>query len=103
VSHDAATILGLPSCCQLDIIRRVDAISSSPTPASQSMTDLLTEFAEVFTGLGRFPGQYHIVLADNAVPVIHPPRRVPLALQPKLKEALDAMEHNGIIVKRDEH
>jgi hypothetical protein len=102
VSHDAATILGLPSCCQLDIIRRVDAISSSPTPASQSTTDLLTEFAEVFTGLGRFPGQYHIVLADNAVPVIHPPRRVPLALQPKLKEALDAMERNGIIVKRDE-
>jgi hypothetical protein len=100
VSHDAATILGLPSCCQLDIIRRVDVISSSP--ASQSTTDLLTEFAEVFTGLGRFPGQYHIVLADNAVPVIHPPRRVPLALQPKLKEALDAMERNGIIVKRDE-
>jgi hypothetical protein len=102
VPHDAATILGLPTCCQLDIIRRVDAISASPTPASQSTTGLLTEFAEVFTGLGRFPGQYHIVLADNAVPVIHPPRRVPLALQPKLKAALDNMERDGVIIKRDE-
>jgi hypothetical protein len=49
VPHDAATILGLPTCCRLDIIRRVDAISASSTPASQSTTGLLTEFAEIFT------------------------------------------------------
>ncbi|GFS99975.1 uncharacterized protein TNCV_4196551 [Trichonephila clavipes] len=35
----------------------------------------------------EFPNEpYHITLKDNAVPVISPPRRVPLALQPKLKK-----------------
>ncbi|GFW49033.1 transposon Ty3-I Gag-Pol polyprotein [Trichonephila clavipes] len=35
----------------------------------------------------------------NAVPVIHPPRRVPLALQPKLKSTLDILEKEGIVSK----
>ncbi len=97
VSHNAATILGLPSCRQLDIIRRVDTVS-----ASTAKSDLLSEYSEVFSGLGRFPGTYHIVVSESAVPVIHPPRRVPLALQPKLKATLEAMERNGVIVKREE-
>ncbi|GFX79983.1 transposon Ty3-I Gag-Pol polyprotein [Trichonephila clavipes] len=41
----------------------------------------------------------HITLKDNAVPVIHPPRRVPLALQPKLKSTLDRLEKEGIVSK----
>jgi hypothetical protein len=97
VPHQAATILGLPSCRQLDIIRRVDIISSSSL-----QSDLLAEYADVFKGLGRFPGEHHIVLSDDAIPVIHPPRRVPLALQPKLKAALEQMERDGVIIKRDE-
>ncbi|GFY30688.1 uncharacterized protein TNCV_3118481 [Trichonephila clavipes] len=36
---------------------------------------------------------------DNAVPVIHPPRRIPLALQPKLKSTLDRLEKEGIVSK----
>ncbi|GFY00225.1 transposon Ty3-I Gag-Pol polyprotein [Trichonephila clavipes] len=53
------------------------------------------------TVLGReFPGvPYHITLKDNAVPVIHPPRRVPLDLQPKLKITLDRLEKEGILSK----
>ncbi|ESN90770.1 hypothetical protein HELRODRAFT_128197, partial [Helobdella robusta] len=31
-----------------------------------------------------------------------PPRRVPLALQPKLKQKLDSLLKNGIIEKKDE-
>jgi hypothetical protein len=101
VSHDAATIIGLPSCTQLDFIRRVDAVSAptSPTPPS---SDLLTAYSDVFGGLGRYPGEFHIVLREGAVPVIHPPRRVALTLQPRLKEALDNMERLGVISKRDE-
>ncbi|GFW99794.1 uncharacterized protein K02A2.6 [Trichonephila clavipes] len=36
---------------------------------------------------------------DNAVPVIQPPRRVPLALLPKLKSTLDRLEKEGIVSK----
>ncbi|GFT99883.1 uncharacterized protein TNCV_749341 [Trichonephila clavipes] len=35
----------------------------------------------------------------NAVPVIHTPRRVPLASQPKLKSTLDRLEKDGIVSK----
>ncbi|GFV13662.1 transposon Ty3-G Gag-Pol polyprotein [Trichonephila clavipes] len=35
----------------------------------------------------------------NAVPVIHPPRRVPLALQPKLKSTLFRLEKEVIVSK----
>ncbi|GFT92941.1 transposon Ty3-I Gag-Pol polyprotein [Trichonephila clavipes] len=51
-------------------------------------------------GVGEFPNEpYHITLKDNAVPVINPPRRVPLALQPKLKSTLDRLEKEGIVSK----
>ncbi|GFU78976.1 transposon Ty3-I Gag-Pol polyprotein [Trichonephila clavipes] len=54
----------------------------------------------IFTGVGEFPNEpYHIALKDNAVPVIHPPRRVPLDLQPKLKITLDILEKEGIVSK----
>ncbi len=57
-------------------------------------------YANVFEGLGKFPGEeYHIELKPNAVPVIHPPRRVPQALQNRLKETLDRLETNKIISK----
>ncbi len=42
------------------------------------------------------------MLADNAVLVIHPPGRMPLALQLELKAAVDSMKHDGVITKRDE-
>ena len=42
------------------------------------------------------------MLREGAVPVIYPPRRIPLALLPRLKEALDNMKRFSIIMKRDE-
>ncbi|GBM24162.1 Uncharacterized protein K02A2.6 [Araneus ventricosus] len=36
--------------------------------------------------------KFQIILKDNAIPVIHPPRQVPRALQPKFKETLDKLE-----------
>ena len=72
MAHNAATILVLPSCSHLDILRRVDAVIASPAAVTES--SLLDEYAEVFSGIGRFPGEYHIVLSDDAVPTIHQPR-----------------------------
>ena len=62
--------------------------------------DVLKMYETVFEGLGKFPGEeYHIKLNPNAVPVIHPPRRVPQALQSRLKEILDRLEADKIISK----
>jgi hypothetical protein len=93
VVPDATPILGLPACQQLNLVRRVDEIST---------LDPMSEYPDVFQGLGRIPGEYHIELDPTITPVIHPTRRIPLSLQPKLKAQLKAMEEAGIICKRDE-
>ena len=43
---------------------------------------LLKEYEDVFTGIGCFHGlEYHIELDQDATPVQHPPRQVPVHLQ----------------------
>jgi len=98
VDPDVQTLLGLPSCRQLDVVRRVDAINSS----SSENVSILEKFADVFTGIGCMPGEYHIVIDASVRPVEHPARRVPIVLQPKLKKTLDSLVQSGIIIKRDE-
>ena len=47
-------------------------------------------YPECFYAIGKFKDyEYHITLEDNTKPVIHPPSKIPLALQPKLE--LDEM------------
>ena len=38
-----------------------------------------------------------LLLEDNAKPVIHPPRKIPLTLHPKLDKELDEIVEQGII------
>ena len=40
-------------------------------------------------------------MKDDAQPKIHPPRKVPLSLIPKLKETLARLEKTGVISKSD--
>ena len=61
------------------------------------ITDLLEEYKDVFGGLGDLPGEYHIVTDDTVPPVVHPFRRVPVALRDQIKEKLDEMVAGGIL------
>ena len=55
-------------------------------------------YPKCFYGIGKFKEyEYYIILEDNTKPVIHPPRKIPLALQPKLDKELDEMVEQGII------
>lgn len=59
----------------------------------------MDEFADVFTGIGLFPGECMIHIDPKAVPVVHPLRCVPLALCDHLKIELQSMDKQDIIVK----
>ena len=119
------TILGLPSSEKLAVVKMNCAImvrqpSTCPTPVSttaattkpatvpeaaksiRSTDDLIKEFLDWFTGIGRFPGNYKIWLCYNAHPVIHAPRKCPIALCLKVKEHLNKMECLGMITHIDE-
>lgn len=50
---------------------------------------LVTQYADVFTGTGKLQEPYHLQIDPDAIPVIHPPRKVPLALKIDLKKELD--------------
>ncbi|GFX08517.1 transposon Ty3-I Gag-Pol polyprotein [Trichonephila clavipes] len=95
VNVKSKPILGLRGCKELKLIEIIDAIE-----CSISKNELIKQYKDIFTGVGEVPNElYYITLKDNAVPVIHPPRRVPLALQPKLKSTLDRLENEGIVSK----
>jgi len=71
-------------------------------PSTNADSAFLTEFADIFARTGEFPGEHHITIDSSVQPVIHAPRRVALALQPKLKQRLDQMVETGVLIKRDE-
>ena len=60
---------------------------------------MLDKYKDVFDGLGLFPGEYHINTDPSVPPDIHAPRCVARACKPKLKEELDNMETDGVVVK----
>jgi len=95
IDESAPTIIGLPTCTALDVVRRIDTVQSTSLPL------LLDDYADVFEGLGELPGEYHIKVDPSVSPVIHAPCRVPLSLQSRLKSALDDMEQKGVIRKCD--
>jgi len=95
VNQCTSTLIGLPACKQLDVLRRVDTLSKAPNT-------ILDQYSDVFCGLGCYPGEYHIAVDPSVMPVVNPPRRVPLSVQPKLKQKLDSLVKTGVLMKRDE-
>ena len=75
--------------------------TDSPQTFGQSKDEVCTEFDDVFTTLGRecMPGKVKLDVDRDVASNIMPPRRVPLAVRPKLKCELDRLEALGVIVK----
>lgn len=59
---------------------------------------LFAKYNAVFDGeLGTLPGQQHLEVDPTIPPVISPPRRVPIALKPKLEKELKRLTDSGVI------
>ena len=84
------------------------AATTKPATAPEAATpirstdNLIKEFPDWFQGIGRFPSEYKIRLHHDAHPVIHAPRKCPIALCPKVKEHLNKIECLGVITRVDE-
>ncbi len=94
VDTNAPPVLGLKGCIDFGLIKMVLSVTET-----QTEVPVLEEFADVFKGIGLFPGECTIHLDPHATPVVHPPRRIPLALRSRLKEELENMERQGVIAK----
>ena len=121
-------LLGLPACKKLAVVQVNCAVKATqpnrgptgttPTQAARatkppatrmskskcikSTDDLMREFPDRFSGIGKFPGEYKICLHPDAHPIIHAPRKCPITLRPKVKEHLAKMEALGVITHMDQ-
>ena len=81
----------------MNLDRRVETLAQSPLTKSE----IIKEFFDVFSGVGRMGGEYHIELDDKVEPVIHPPRKVSYSLLEKIKLKLQELEEKDVIQKVD--
>ena len=105
---DSPPVLGLQACKLLGLVTKDSRVKSlcvysQNVESSQPMTkeQFLTTYKHTFEGLGKLHEPYDICLRPGAVPVVHPPRRVPLAIHTRLKQKLDDMERAGVISKTE--
>ena len=121
-------LLGLPVCKKLAVVQvnctvgttqpNKSLTGTTPTQAARaakpltartlkskcikSTDDLMREFPDRFTGIGKFPGEYKIQLHPHAHLVIHAPRKCLIALCSKVMEHLAKMEALGVISHVDQ-
>lgn len=100
LSYSTCIGLGLITINDCDSPSNVSSLEDTPSvgiAVTVGIADILEEYKDVFEGLGDLPGEHHIVTDDTVPPVVHPPRRVPVALRNQIKEKLDEMVTSGIL------
>ena len=105
VNRDVPNILGLTTCLELNLVKRVLTIDENDCTKSTVLleSDIFEQYNDVFTGLGCVKGVVHQIATDPAVkPVVHPPRRVSAPLRQKVKDELDRMERLGVVERVQE-
>ena len=101
VARDAPfSLLFGPTSEKLGLIKVNDELLINSVKSNKGLTkeDVLTDYKDVFTGLG-YTGDYKIQVTEEAVPKQDPPRSVPVALRDELKTKLDEMEKQEILSK----
>ena len=109
VDDDVRPLLGAETCQELNFIKvMVNDIPTSETvnsvnvkcqPNHTALTEerILNECSDVFKGLGCMEGLCQLEVNQTIRPVVHFPRKVPVALRDRLKEELDKLVSEEII------
>lgn len=91
---NSTPILGRYACVEMNLIKRVMSVQRSDIKSN-----IYLDYKDVFEGIGCLPGEYNIQLRDDAIPVVHAPRKLPFAISEDVKKKLLEMESQGIIAK----
>lgn len=107
-SPKATPILGLQSCVELNLIKRIDHVDKtynnekSKLSEEKSKQTIFEQNKDAFEGLGCFPDVCSIKLKPDAKPSICPARRIPIKIKERFQEKLKSLESEGIITKVEE-
>ena len=85
-----------------DSVNKTDPQMRSKADQGLTKEFILTEYADVFEGLGKMEGKLHFEVDETVQPSVMPPRRVPIAVKGKLKSELQRLEDKGVIKKLTE-
>ena len=109
VDDGVRPLLGAETCQELNFIKVmvndfptseiVNSVNVKCQPNHSVLTEerILNEYSDVFEGLGCMEGLCHLEVDQTVRPVVHPPRKVPVALRDRLKEELDKLVGEEII------
>ena len=82
VESSAPPLISLQTSVDLGLVKLTYSIENVNTGMSRQ--DVLDEYADLFQGIGLFPGTCKLHLKPDAVPVINPPRRILEALRDRV-------------------
>ena len=118
VDGNFTPLLGCDACLDLEVLKFMNLqLIDSPepdqaTPKTQGACEDQTMFQKdsVLCGYqdcfsdkpGKLPNKVHLEVDTSVPPVVHPPRKIPVAMLEPAREKLKEMEEAGIIVKEDE-
>uniref|UniRef100_H3BCC1 Peptidase A2 domain-containing protein n=1 Tax=Latimeria chalumnae TaxID=7897 RepID=H3BCC1_LATCH len=94
-------VLGLTTCLEMKLVQKMFTLTSDNEDTLEGAERIMSEYDDVFNGLGCLEGEYHISIDPLVRPVVHPPRKIPFALIDKIKRELDRMEELGEIERVD--
>ena len=90
VDSKSVPVLGLATSESLNLIKRISVVNVSHK-------QFLFEFSDCLGETGTLKNTHHIEIKANVTPEVHPIRKIPLALEPKLEKELKRMVDWDII------
>ena len=96
-------ILGLEACLLFDLLavneENICVVNPTLPTAGSSLTKecVVNRYPDLFVGYGTLPGEVHLEVDPNVVPVQIPLRRIPVAIKDKVIAELNKLSDNGII------
>ena len=101
VNNNTQPILGLNTCVQLNLVKRVNNLEINNSNSSDKEV-IINEYKTVFEGLGKFPGPpSKLELKENAKARVFPPRRIPKSLTHRVTMTIDKLIAKNVIKKVD--
>lgn len=91
---DSPPVLSRSSCEELKLIKRILSLKHD-----SNSEEILNEYPDIFVGMGCLQGEHKIQIRNDILPVVHAPRKLPLAIREQVKNKLKEMENENIIAK----
>lgn len=104
IDRQAMPILGLNDSLRLGLIELDSKVHEVGTDEEDAFREeILHEYADLFDDqLGTLPARYIMRIDPNVPPVVKPARKIPQAMEKKVKNALDDMMQKGVITPETE-